>query len=171
MTFSLSTVAFCVCRIHGSLSNREHAGVGKGHFSLCKTKKRDCFESSEELDWGFTAWWWLWHRCLGLEALPPGPEVSTVGICCLVVLETLFGGVWVHVSLLQSAGKAHVEVNTASSPYINHHMSSFLNKMYSWLYFPWTLTGNIFVSCPANTARNSFRPDLESLYKLLWSDL
>lgn len=65
-----------------------------------------------------TAGWWLWHRCLGLEALVSGPEVSRVGMCCLVVLETLFGGGRVHCFRLQGR-KAHVEVNAASGPYIN----------------------------------------------------
>lgn len=48
-------------------------------------------------------------------------------------------------ALLQSAGKAHVEVNTASGPYINHHMCSSLNKMYSSLCFPWTPNDNKLV--------------------------
>lgn len=47
-------------------------------------------------------------------------------------------------TLLQSAGKVHVEVKAASGPYINHHMSSSLNKMYSLLCFPWTPNGNNF---------------------------
>lgn len=60
-----------------------------------------------------------------------GPKVSTVGMCCL--------------ASQQSAGKAHVEVNTASGPYINHHMSSSFNKMYSLLCFPWTPNSNKLV--------------------------
>lgn len=80
-------------------------------------------------------------RGTGLEAggvqswnvLPCGPGVFV-------------GGAGEHVcALLQSAGKAHVEVNTASGPYINRHMSSSLNKMYSLLCFSWTLNGNKFV--------------------------
>lgn len=48
-------------------------------------------------------------------------------------------------ALLQSAGKAHVEVNPASGPYINRHMSSSLNKMYNLLCFAWTPNGNKLV--------------------------
>lgn len=55
-------------------------------------------------------------------------------MCCLVVLETLLWGDECMCALQQSVGKAPVEVNTASSPYINHHMSSSLNKMYSSLF-------------------------------------
>lgn len=71
-------------------------------------------------------------------ALASGPEVTTAGMCCLVVLETLLRGDKCMCTLLQSA----VEVNTVSGPYINRHMSSSLNKMYSLLCFTWTLNGN-----------------------------
>lgn len=48
-------------------------------------------------------------------------------------------------ALPQSAGKAHVEVKPASGPYINRHMSFFVNKMYSSLCFAWTPNGNKLV--------------------------
>lgn len=85
----------------------------------------------------------------GLEALASGPggvqswNVPPCGPGDFVGGFERGGGVdECMCALLQSAEKAHVEVNTASGPYINHHMSSSLNKMYSLLCFAWTLNGN-----------------------------
>lgn len=66
------------------------------------------------------------------------------------------------VALLKSVGKAHVEVNAARAPYINHHMSSSLNKMYSSLCCAWTTNGNKCVSVPLtfNISPNCFGTDL-----------
>lgn len=82
-----------------------------------------------------------WFRGTGLgaggvqswNALPCGPG------------DFVVGGDECMCAPLQSVGKAHVEVNTASGPYINHHMSSSLNKMYTSLCFPWTPNGNKLV--------------------------
>lgn len=48
-------------------------------------------------------------------------------------------------ALLKSAGKASVEVNSVRGPYVNHHMSSSSNKMYSILCFAWIPNGNKLV--------------------------
>lgn len=86
---------------------------------------------------------------LSWNVLPCGPADFVGGGECMC-------------ALLQSAGKASVEVNTASGPYINHHMSFSLKKMYSMLCLPWIPNGNkwVWAFFGLLISSNSFRPDV-----------
>lgn len=98
--FLQSCLQACVCR---SLRPASH---GKAQFNLCQNKGKktlfwflvliedpDCVLSQQDS---------RWHRCLGVEVLAWGPEMSKQG---------------------PLAG-----LGAASGPYINHHMSSCLIK-------------------------------------------